>query len=729
MTDILDTMAYGPAPEVPDEALAWLAAHGRFGHFCNGAFTTAGPCVACVNPATGSVLAEVSQAGTAEVAAVTAAARAAAPGWAAVSDHARAMALMALARALRKRQRFFALLTALDTGTPIRDAFENDLPGAIRQLTYHAGRAETRESDFPGRVPLGVVGLVLPGDLPLPMLVSHLAPALAAGATVVVKPSEHSPLSALAFAELCAEVKLPPGVVNVITGDDTTGVALAAADLDAIAFAGSAEAGRSLRAALAGSDRALSLSLRSPGLHIVFADADLDAAVEGVVEGVWRRTGPFPPAGARLLVAEAALGCFTEKLVARLGRLRAGDPLDHGSDLGALLHPGRRDRVEAFLAAAVVAGATCVRPEMALPAAGAFCAPALLLGTEPANPCYGAEIPGPVATLTSFRTPAEAVELANSARSGLSATIWSENITLAHDIAAQLVAGVIALNTAPLADAAVPSGGMRESGAARLGGRAGLSSFLRPAPVPACPEPANAPASAGETSPKALDKAVTAARKAAGWAEKSTAARTEALYAVAETLAARAGALADRLAASGHDRAEAAQSVALAFRVAALTDREAGTGSAARAQMLTLTLNAPWGVIGIACPAAQPLLGLVALVLPAIALGNRVVALPATALPLADLTALFHDAGLPAGVVTLLPGPRADLAQALARHDDVAALWYAGNVTGAAEVTRESSGNLKALWCPTERDWSAQSLADTLEAAAQIKTVWIPYGA
>ncbi|MFD2174393.1 aldehyde dehydrogenase family protein [Rhodobacter lacus] len=725
VTDILDTMDYGPAPEAPEEALSWLGLHSPFGHFINGAFTAAGPGFASLNPATGAVLAEVSQAGARDVAAATAAARAAAPGWAALPDHARATALMALARTLRKRQRFFALLTALDTGTPFADVIETDLPRAIRDFAHAAGRAETRTTDFLGRAPFGCVGLVLPGDLPLPMLTGHLALALAAGATVVVKPSEHSPLCALALAALCTEAGLPPGVVNVITGDGATGAALAQADIDALTFVGRAETARGLRLAMAGSGKALSLALHGKSTHIVFADADLDAAVEGVVETVWCRTGAFAPVGGRLLVAEAALDCFTEKLVERMERLTLGDPLDGGTDLGALLHPGRRDQVQARVSEARAAGASLVQPEMALPAAGAFCPPVLLLGTEPANPSYSAEIPGPVATLTSFRTPAEALELANSFRTGLAATIWTENTTLAQEIAQEVIAGVVGINTPPRADAAAPAGGMRESGAARMGGAAGLKSFLQPSPVPGCAEPAASGGGASQAA--AVDTAVSAALKASGWGKKSATSRAETLYALAEALASRADALAAKLSAAGHDPEHATQAVALAFRVAALADRATGERIAAQAKTLTLTQQAPLGVIGIACPTAQPVLGFAALVLPALAMGNSVVALPAP--PLADLAGLVHGAGLPAGALTLISGPRDDLAGTLARHDGVDALWYAGTAAGAAGVTRESTGNLKALWCPTERDWSAQPLSETLEQAVQIKTIWARYGA
>lgn len=777
VTEILETMDYGPAPEAAGEVQAWLAARGRFGHFIDGAFTAPGPGFASLNPTTGAALAEVSQGTETDVASAVAAARAAAPGWAALPAHDRAAWLYALARNLQKRERFLAVLEVLDTGKPIREARDLDLPLAIRHFYHHAGWAEMLAEEFPDHGPMGVVGAIIPWNFPLLMLAWKLAPALAAGNTVVLKPAEYTPLTALAFAEICAEIGLPKGVVNIVTGDGSTGAALVAAAVDKIAFTGSTEVGRTLRTATAGTGKALTLELGGKSPFLVFADADLDAAVEGVVESIWLNQGQVCCAGSRILVAEAVAERFTARLVTRMARLRLGDPLDKCTDLGAIVHPAQLARIRDLVAKGEAAGATLLQPEGQLPAQGYYCAPGLLLNTDPANPCFGTEIFGPIATMTPFRTPAEAVELANNSRYGLAAAIWTENITLAHDIAARLKAGVVWINAANVFDAAAPFGGMRESGFGRDGGRAGMQACLRPPaaqPHAEAPAPDFSPAPGAPAAPAApgLDRtaklyiggaqkrpdsghsyrithegheiglaplgsrkdirnAVEAAQKAEGWGRASAHTRAQVLYYLAENLTARQAEFEARLSGTGHDPAEVAATIRLACRAAAMADKCAGEVLATKANMLCLALNEPWGVLGIACPNAQPLLGLAALALPAIAMGNRVVAIPAPSMPLAatDLYQVFDTSDLPGGVVNLVTGPREALATTLAQHDDVAALWYAGSAEGAALVERESTGNLKALWCPTGRNWASQSLRETLSQAVQVKTVWTPYGA
>lgn len=773
--EILETMDYGPAPEAAGEVRAWLQARGRFGHLIDGAMTPPGAVFATHNPATGETLAEVTQGSAADVAAAVAAARAAAPGWAALPGHERAKWLYALARNLQKREAFFRILEVLDTGKPIRETRDIDLPLAIRQVYHHAGWAELSGEDFPGHAPHGVVAAIIPWNYPLLMLARKVAPALAAGNTVVLKPSEETPLTALAFAEICIEIGLPPGVLNIVTGDAETGAALVAAPVDKIAFTGSTEVGRAIRGATAGSGKALTLDLGGTSAMIVCADADLDAAVEGVVASVWTNQGQICAAGARIFVAEAVAERFTARLAARMEKLRLGDPLDKGTDIGAVISPAERDRLRALLARGLAAGANLVTSAAPLPAQGSFVAPGLLLGAEPANPCASEEILGPIATLASFRTPAEAIELANASRYGLAASVWSENITLAQDLAARLVAGTVWINCHSVFDAAAPFGGMRESGLGRDGGRAGMRACLRPPAPPAqteapapdfsaapCPEPA-APQPIDRTAKlyiggaqkrpdggqswrvihagreiglaplggrKDIRNAVEAAHKAAGWSKLTGHARAQVLYFLAENLSLRAAAFEARLAETGHDPAEVGQTIRLAFRAAALADKIEGAVIQTKPQMLTLTRPEPWGVLGIACANRQPLLGLAALVLPAIAAGNRVVAIPAMVQPLvaADFAQVLDTSDVPGGVVNLISGPRDDLAMVLAGHDDVAALWYAGTPEGAARIERESAGNLKATWCPTLRDWAAQEMRETLEQATQTKTIWVPYG-
>lgn len=707
VTEILDTMAYGPAPETAQEARSWLAGHTPFGPFIGGAFRAPGKRFGSLDPATGATLAEVTRASAEDVLAAVAAARDAAPGWAALCGHDRAQALRGLAAAAQKRTSLLAQIEALDTGKPLREIRTQDLPGVIAHFRHHAGRAELLAEDFPTHGPLGVIGVILPWAAPLPELAAHLAPALAAGNAVVLLPSARTPLSALAFAELCASAGLPAGVVNVLTGDDETATALAAAAVDGIHFVGATATGRALRTATAGSGKALQLAPDGKAPFLVFADADLDAAVEGVAEAVWSAAGQARFAPARLLVAEAVTERFTQKLIARMGRLRVGDPLDANTDLGPVIDPEHLERIRALVARGVAAGGRLIEAGTALPAHGSFCAPGLLLDTQTTNPCYEEDILGPVATLTTFRTPQEALELANGGRPGPCAAIWSENGALTQDIAARLHAGIVWINATGLASPAAPRGG-----------RAGLAACLRgPAPA-ALTEPAAGPAGSGGD----VTKAVSSALKAQSWTTRSACARASVL----QDLAAR---LEAHLASSDADPAEVAAVIGLAHRTAAQAERAQGTVIAAGAKMRCLATDEPLGVIGIACPQAQPLLGLMALVLPAIAMGNRVVAIPAATAPLAELAALFHGAGLPTGVVSLIAGPRDALARALARHEEVAALWYAGAPESTAMLERESAGDLKTTWCPTGRDWARQPLAETLSQAVRVKTIWSPYGA
>lgn len=771
--EILETMDYGPAPEATAEVDGWLAARGRFGHFIDGAFTRPGAGWDSVNPATGAVLAGVTRGTAEDVAAAVKAARKAAPKWAALPGHERAKWLYAIARHLQKRERFLSVLEVLDNGKPIREARDIDLPLAIRHFYHHAGWAELVAEDFPGHAPHGVVGAVIPWNFPLLMLAWKIAPALAAGNTIVLKPAEETPLTALAFAEICAEIGLPKGVVNIVTGEGETGAALVAAEVDKIAFTGSTEVGRAIRTATAGTDKALTLELGGKSPFVVFADADLDAAVEGVVDAIWFNQGQVCCAGSRLLVAEAVAERFTEKLTARMARLRVGDPLDKCTDIGAIVSPAQLARIRGLVAEGEAAGARLITPETQLPE-GQFCAPGLFLNAAPANPVWSEEIFGPLATLTTFRTPDEAVELANNTRYGLSASIWSENLTLAMDIAAQVRAGVVWINQTNVFDAAAGFGGMRESGFGREGGREGMAAYLR-APSPrerpetradftAFPHP-EMPATSGidrtaklyvggkQTRPdsgysyaishkgagiglaplgnrKDIRNAVEAAHKAAGWSAVTGHNRAQVLYYIAENLAARASEFEARLKSAGHDGAEVQASIARAFYYAAWADKFDGAVKSTKTRNVTLALPEPFGVMGIVCPDAAPLLGFVSLVLPAIAMGNRVVAVPCASMPLAatDLYQVFDTSDLPGGVVNIVTGPKDDLARTLAQHDDVAALWYVGGAEGRAMVESASTGNLKATWTMANRDWTGAQGRAYLDRATQIKTIWVPYG-
>jgi len=789
VSEILTTMDYGPAPEAAGEVVAWLKGHGPFGHYINGAFAKAAATFAVENPATGAVIAQVGQGTAADVAAAVAAARAAQPGWAKLPGHARAKWLYAIARTVQKRERFLSVLEVMDNGKPIRETRDIDVPLVARHFYHHAGWAEMLADEFPGAQPVGVCGQIIPWNFPLLMLAWKIAPALAAGNTVVLKPAEYTPLTALAFAEICAEVGLPKGVVNIVTGDGETGAALVAANVDKIAFTGSTEVGRMIREATAGTGKKLTLELGGKSPFVVFADADLDGAVEGVVDAIWFNQGQVCCAGSRILVEESVAAALTAKLDARLATMRVGDPLDKSTDVGAIVHPVQLARIHDLVAQGQAGGAVLHQATCALPAKGSFFAPGFFTNVAPANVVAEVEIFGPVATMTTFRTLDEAVELANNTRYGLAASIWSENVNLCLDVAAKVKAGVVWINCTNIFDAGAGFGGYRESGFGREGGREGMWEYLAlPEPrgrAEPAPEPLNvapvvqAPRKgepevdrtaklhigggqkrpdggysyavmgrggpsgqprfsglAGLGNRKDIRNAVEAAHKAGGWGKATGHNRAQVLYYIGENLSARAAEFEARLrqagATAGAAAAEVEGAVRRCFYYAAQADKFDGAVHATRSAHVTLAMPEPFGVMGIACPNGAPLLGFLSLVLPAIAMGNRVVALPSQNQPLAvtDLYQVFDTSDLPGGVVNIVTGVRDDLVRVLADHDDVAAVWYAGSAAGAAMVEKASAGNLKVTWAVPSRDWGGADGQgrEFLRRATQVKNIWVPYG-
>ena len=347
IAQILETMEYGVAPEDDSHARAWLDAHkDGFGHFINGEMTRPAHLFEVRDPARDAVLARVSQGQTADVEAAVAAARKAQPDWAKLSGHQRAKHLYALARHVQQHARLLAVLETLDSGKPIRESRDIDIPLVARHFYHHAGWAEILEDELPGQGPQGVCGQIIPWNFPLLMLAWKVAPALAAGNTVVLKPAEYTPLTALAFAEIAAECGLPKGVLNIVTGDGETGAAIVGHEgIDKLAFTGSTEVGRLIRERTAGSGKALTLELGGKSPFIVFDDADLDAAVEGVVDAIWFNQGQVCCAGSRILVAESVAARFETLLRARMKTLRTGDPMDKSTDIGAIVHPSQLARI------------------------------------------------------------------------------------------------------------------------------------------------------------------------------------------------------------------------------------------------------------------------------------------------------------------------------------------------------------------------------------------------
>jgi len=413
-----------------------------------------------------------------------AAARAALPSWAGMAGSERAKLLFRIARMLQERAREFAVLETLDNGKPIRETRDFDVPTAAAHLFHHAGW--TDKLDWvglgPSPQPVGVVGAIVPWNFPLLMLAWKVAPALASGSTVVLKPAETTPLTALRFAELCEQAGLPAGVLNVVTGAGATGAALVRhPDVDKVAFTGSTAVGKDIQRALAGTGRHLTLELGGKAANIVFADAPIDEAIEGIVDGIFFNQGHVCCAGSRLLVEESVHDVVVERLKQRLATLRLGDPLDKNTDLGAINSAAQLARITELVAAGEAEGAQRWSADCALPSSGHWFPPTVFTGVSQSSRIAQEEIFGPVLSVLTFRTPEEAVTKANNTAYGLSAGIWTEKGSRILWMADRLRAGVVWANTFNRFDPSSPFGGVKESGFGREGGRQGLEAYLRPA--------------------------------------------------------------------------------------------------------------------------------------------------------------------------------------------------------------------------------------------------------
>ncbi len=735
--EIMKQMEYGPARVDPAPARDWLDRHGaQFGHFVAGAFTRPGAeTLAIRDPASNVQLATVARGTAAEVAAAVEAAARAQKEWAARDGHDRARHLAALARHVERNADLLSLLGALESGTPLRELRRLDLPLMVRQFDHHAGRAAVLDEDFPGLGPWGVCAELLPADASMTVLARTVAPALAAGNAVVLKPAPRAPLTTLAFAELCAEAGLPAGLVNVVAGDAETGAALAASGgVNRIGLAGSREAGRDVRRRTAGTGMGLALELGGPLRVIVCEDADLDAALEGVAEAAWLSQGRIGRAGVRVLVAEGVEDRVVARLTARMERVIVGDPLDRNTDMGAVIDTARRDRIRDQVARARAEGATIAEgraPE------GWFHPPVLAPATAPASLLWAEGPRAPVVTVTSFRTPDEAIALANNTCDGLAAAIWSENLNLSLDLAGRMAAGVVWLNCTDALDAGVEFGGCRDSGWGRAGGDTGMRAYLRAPVVAGTHAAGDRPQTADGRGIADLPAAIEAAAASAGWSLRSGSSRADILRRVAGQMSDRRVELIAGLAEAGAPPVEAEAELETAIRrvawYAARADRIAGRAVSTEIGAQALVMPEPLGVVGLVCPAERPLLGFVSLALPALAAGNRVVAVPSGAAPTPalELCRLFGTAGMPGGTVKVVPGPRDTLARTLARHDRVDAIWYVG--PAGAMIETESAGNLKPTWIEAEgaRDWMGADGQGRgfLERGTRTKAIWLPRGA
>ncbi|MGH3076891.1 MAG: aldehyde dehydrogenase family protein [Gaiellaceae bacterium] len=472
---------YAPAPEARD----LVQVRERYGLFIGGEEVEprSGKWFGSISPATEEPLFEVAQAGAEDVAAAVSAARGAfEDGWASLAPAERAKYLFRIARLLQERSRELAVAESLDGGKPIRESRDVDIPLAAAHFFYYAGWADKLEYAFANRTPrpLGVAAQIIPWNFPLLMLSWKIAPALACGNTVVLKPAETTPLTAMLFAEICRQAELPPGVVNLVTGDGETGARLVKSDgIDKLAFTGSTEVGKLIMRELAGRDVRLTLELGGKAANIVFDDAALDQAVEGIVNGIYFNQGHVCCAGSRLLVQESIYEPLLDKLKRRLTTLRVGDPLDKNTDVGAINSKAQLDKIRELVASGEEEGAEIYQPECRLPERGYWFVPTLFTNVAQSYRIAQEEIFGPVLSVLTFRTPEEAVEKANNTPYGLSAGVWTEKGSRILWMAERLRAGVVWANTYNRFDPASPFGGYRESGFGREGGRHGLAPYLR----------------------------------------------------------------------------------------------------------------------------------------------------------------------------------------------------------------------------------------------------------
>ena len=788
MKENFESMAYAPAPESRDKVDAWLGSHqAKMGMFIGGSWVAGQTHFASYAPSTGEKLADIASATQEQVDSAVAASRLAQPKWAALGGHGRARVLYALARLLQKHSRFMAVLESLDNGKPIRESRDIDIPLAARHFYHHAGWAQLIDDELPDHIPLGVAGQVIPWNFPLLMLAWKVAPALAAGNTVVLKPAEYTSLTALKFAELCQEAGLPKGVVNIVTGAGDVGAMVVASSVDKIAFTGSTAVGKIIRRSVAGSGKKLTLELGGKSPFIVFDDADIDGAVEGLVDAIWFNQGQVCCAGSRLLVQEGIAENFIARVKQRMQKLRVGDSLDKCTDIGAIVDQVQKDQIEAMLNKGVAEGATIFQPACEIPASGLYLPPTLITDIGSDSPLMQEEIFGPVLSAMTFRTQLEAVQLANNTRYGLAASVWSESLSRALEVAPAIKAGVVWINGTNMFDAAVGFGGMRESGYGREGGIEGMKAYMttksekarekwtmpkRP-PELVMPKSGSGLDAIDQTAKhyiggkqvrpdgggvlpvsdikgsymgtvadgnyKDIRNAVESATKAQpSWAGQTAHLRAQILYYIAENLNVRADEFAARIRKATGVTAQAASSevenaVVRLFEAAAWADKLDGRVHQPPMRGVALAMNEAVGVIGIVCPVKSPLLGLAVLAGHAIAQGNAVVVIPSGMYPLVatDFYQILETSDLPNGVLNIVTGNNASLAPTLAKHYGIDGLWYFGHQS--KEMEQAAAENMKRTWLCEGYDYAwgdKKSLpaAKILSHAVEVKNIWVTYG-
>uniref|UniRef100_A0A480UCK1 Aldehyde dehydrogenase family 16 member A1 n=1 Tax=Sus scrofa TaxID=9823 RepID=A0A480UCK1_PIG len=768
-SEIFTTLEYGPVPESHACALAWLDTQDRLlGHYVNGKWLKPEhrSSVPCQDPITGEKLASCLQAQTEDVAEAVEAARASLENWSTLPGAFRAQYLTRLAKMIQKHQRLFWTLESLVTGRAVREIRDRDVPLAQQLLQYHAIQAHTQEEALAGWEPTGVIGLVLPPTFSFLEMMWRICPALAVGCTVVVLVPPASP-TPLLLAQLAGELGQFPGILNVISGPAVLGLVLSSQPgVQKVAFCGAVEEGRALRRFLAGQGPELGLALGAESLLLMTEAADVDSAVEGVVDAAWsdRSLG-----GLRLLIQESVWDETMRRLQARMGRLRGGRGLDGAVDMGAR-GTAARDQAQRYVSEAQRQGAQVFQAG-SVPSDSPFFPPTLISDLPPASPCTQAEVPWPLVVASPFRTAKEALALANGTPGGGSASVWSERLGQALELAYGLRMGTVWINAHGLRDPAVPTGGCKESGSSWHGGLDGLYEYLRPSgtparlpylsenlnydtfglavpsTLPAGPETGPSPAPpyglfvggrfqapgarssrpiwdshgklhgyVAEGGAKDIRGAVEAAHQAApGWVGQSPGARAALLWALAAALQRRESTLASRLERHGVELQVAKAEVELSVRRlrawGARVQAQGCTLQVAELRGPVLRLREPLGVLAIVCPDEWPLLAFVSLLAPALAHGNTVVLVPSGACPIPALEVCQDMAALlPAGLVNVVTGDPDHLTRCLALHQDIQALWYFGSAQDPL-LAQSALGSHKSVECLGRQARTSRRLA------------------
>lgn len=773
--EAFENMDYGQAPEGTQHAQEWLASFegGEMPLFIGNQFKApqSGEYFDVTSPADGSHLIKAAQGNAQDVDDAVQAAKTAQKSWAALPGFERAKVLYAIARLLQKHARLFAVLETMDNGKTIRETRDIDIPLVVRHFYHHAGWAQLAEKDYPDYEAYGVVGQIIPWNFPLLMLAWKIAPALALGNCVVLKPAEQTPLTAMLFAQICMEAGLPAGVVNIVTGDGRTGAAVTAhEDISKIAFTGSTEIGRLIRKTTAGSGKALTLELGGKSPFIVFEDADLDSAVEGVVDAIWFNQGEVCCGGSRLLVQESVAERFIQKLLRKMETLRVGNPLDKSMDVGSVVDQEQYKRIAGLVKQAVESGATLHQAQSFDQAAckdGCFYPPTLLTDVEPSDMIAQTEIFGPVLAAITFKNQDEAVQIANNTVYGLAASIWSENINMALELAPRMKCGIVWVNSTNQFDAAAGFGGYRESGYGREGGREGLFAYMRPkfeGKLKAIKDTKNAAQDTkalpvqdssksvqpiidrtpknyvggkqarpdgsyslpifnhkgallghvGEGNRKDVRNAVEAASKAEKWSGTDAHLKAQILYYIGENTQARKDNFVNLISElSGKSKANSEKEfdagIERIFSYAGWCDKYEGTVHTPPQRSVVLAMNEPLGVVGIACPDKDYFASFISLMMPALAMGNRSVIIPSLqgSLIASEFYQVLDTSDAPAGAVNIVTGKQSEMVKTLAEHDSLDSLWYFGH-DGLSQLVEEGSiGNLKQSWVNygKDRDW------------------------